>query len=146
MADMTLSDLAKKMSDIDVAMLVTRTGNREIAARPMAHDTRSDYDGVSYYFTTEDTGTVADIAHDPHVGLTFQGRGGIVGQRPFMMVVAGVAEVIRDREAFKTHWREDLTRWFARDIDTQGLVMLKITATRIHYWDGNEIEGEVVLV
>lgn len=146
MAQMTLEQIADKMRDIDVAMLVTRTGEGQLAARPMSHSGEVEENGVCYFFTTEDTGTVADIAHDARVGLTFQGRGGIVGQRPFLVAVEGVAEVIRDRGAFKAHWRQALTRWFARDLDTEGLVLLQIRANRIHYWDGDEAEGEISFI
>lgn len=146
MTGMTLEKLAEKMRDIDTAMLITRTGDGQVAARPMSHAGEVEDNGVVYFFTTEATGTVADIAHDARVGLTFQGRGGIVGQRPFLVAVQGVAEVLRDRATLTGHWREGLTRWFARDLDTEGLVLLRIRANRIHYWDGDESEGELTFI
>lgn len=146
MAQMNLDQIADKMRDIDVAMLTTRSGDGQMASRPMSHSGEVEENGDTYFFTTDDTATVAHIVHDARVGLTFQGRAGIVGQRPFLVAVEGVAELIRDRAAFKAHWREDLTRWFARDIDTEGLVLLKIRANRIHYWDGDTDEGEISFI
>ncbi len=37
-----------------------------------------------------------------------------------------------------------LERWFKDGVDTPGLVLIKVHAGRIHYWDGED-EGEVNL-
>ena len=54
----------------------------------------------------------------------------------------GRAELIRDKAAFKAHWKSSLDRWFDKGIDTPGIVLIKVNATRITYWDGED-EGEV---
>jgi general stress protein 26 len=54
--------------------------------------------------------------------------------------VRGEAELI-DKDEFKTRWTEDLQRWFEDGVETVGLVLIKVHASRIHYWDG-ENEGE----
>lgn len=146
MAQMTLSEVAEKMRGIDIAMLSTITPGGEIATRPMSNNAEAPYDGISHFFATEQAGLVADITRHPKVGLSFQGRGGIVGQRPFLISVEGEAELIRNRGEFIAHWNEDLTRWFAKDVDTPGLVLVRVRATRIHYWDGDEYEGELVVI
>ena len=43
----------------------------------------------------------------------------------------GRAELIRDRATFQQHWRPDLDKWFEKGVDTPGLVLLKVRATRI---------------
>lgn len=144
MAQLTLADLAKKMRDLDFAMLSTHTEGGQIAARPMSNNRDVAFDGDSFYFTSDETRTVSDIMRDPKVSLSFQGSSGIVGQRPFMIAIEGVAHLIRDKAAFKEHWTSDLDRWFEHGIDTPGLVLLKVHASRITYWDGEE-EGEIVV-
>lgn len=140
----SLSDIAEKMRDIDIAILSTRTDGGAIAGRPMSNNRDVDYDGDSYYFACEDTRTIRDIAREPKVGLSFQGKSGVLGMRPFSVAVEGNAEIIRDKGLFEDHWNKDLDAWFGNGVDTRGLVMLKVRAERVHYWDGAD-EGEVKL-
>jgi general stress protein 26 len=144
MAHKTLAELSEKMRDIDFTMLTTKTTGGAIAARPMSNNRDVEYDGDSWYFTYEDTLMVSDISADPNVGLSFQARSGIVGQRPFFLAVEGVADLVRDRSQFEAHWTKDLDRWFPDGIDTPGIVMIHVRAGRVHYWDGQD-EGEIAL-
>ena len=138
MPQMSLSDISKKMRDIDIAMLCTHTEGGAIAGRPMSNNRDVDYDGNSYYFTWDNSRMVADIENDPKVSLTFQ------GEKAFSIAVEGVAEVIRDKKAFKKHWTDDLDNWFTDGIDTKGVAMIKVHADRLHYWNGEE-DGELKL-
>jgi general stress protein 26 len=99
-SEWTLDDISGKLRDIDFAMLLTHTESGEIAGRPMSNNRDVEYDGDSYFFTSEQTRTVADIERDRKV-----------------------------------------ERWFEDGVETAGLVLIKVHASRIHYWDG-ENEGE----
>ena len=138
----TLADLSEKMRDIDFAMLSTHTDGGQIAARPMSNNRQVDWDGTSHYFSMGDTRTVSDIERDAKVGLSFLGKSGLLGFKPFFVAVEGEAELIRERAAFAEHWTPDLDRWFPGGIDTPGLVLIAVHARRVHYWDG-ENEGEI---
>lgn len=138
MPSKTLSEIAAKMRDIDIAMLSTHTDGGAIAGRPMSNNGEVDYDGDSYYFTWEKSRMVDDIKRNPKVGLAFQGK------KAFSVAVEGEADLIKDKAIFKKHWTPDLDDWFKDGIDTKGMVMIKVSATRAHYWDGED-EGEVKL-
>ena len=142
MSSLTLTDLAEKMRDIDFAMLSTRTDNGAIAARPMSNNRDVDYNGDSFFFAYGTTRTVSDIERDPSVGLVFQGKKSLLGKPPIFVAVEGRADLVRDKDAFKSHWAPDLDHWFENGIDTPGLVMIHVHAARIHYWDGFD-EGEL---
>lgn len=58
------------------------------------------------------------------------------------MAVAGTAELIRDKAAFQQHCTSDIDKWFGTD--TRGIVLIKVRANRVAYWQGRE-EGEVEL-
>lgn len=144
MADMTLEQISEKMRDIDIAVLTTRTADGALAGRPMSNNRDVEYDGDSYFFTLQDTGTVKDVRGDPNVSLSYAAKSGMLHMKPFYITVSGTAELIQDKAAFEEHWNKDLDRWFEQGVDTPGLTLVKVSAARLHYWDGYD-EGEIAL-
>lgn len=144
MSQLSLQDVARKMRDIDFVMLSTRTESGDIAARPMSNNGDVDYDGDSFFFAMDDSNTVTHIKHEPKVGLSMHGSKGLLGKPPTFIAVEGRAELIRDKAAFEAHWTSDLDRWAQQGADTPGLILIKVHADRIHYWDGED-NGEIVL-
>ena len=144
MAKMTLEEVSEKMRDIDFAILSTRTEGGSVAGRPMSNNREVEFDGDSFFFTCEDTRTVADIRRDPNVGLGYQSKSGMLHLKPFFLTVEGRASLIEDKSQFAEHWTKDLEAWFKEGIDTPGLTLIKVEAERLHYWDGYE-EGELEL-
>ncbi|MCT2558511.1 pyridoxamine 5'-phosphate oxidase family protein [Tsuneonella sp. YG55] len=143
----SLSDISRDMKQIDFCTLATHAPNGTIGARPMSNNREVDFDGTSRFFTYRDRQMVADIERDPKVGLTYLGSAGlkgILGAPGQFIHVEGEAEVISDKARFEKHWDSSLDRWFPEGPDTPGTVMLQVTATRVHYWDGED-EGEVPL-
>ncbi|MXO76251.1 pyridoxamine 5'-phosphate oxidase [Altererythrobacter aerius] len=143
----SLADISKDMKQIDFCTLVTHAPGGTIGARPMSNNSEVDFDGDSWFFTYEDRQMVADIERDANVGLTYLGSAGlkgVLGAPGQYIHVEGKAQVIRDKARFAEHWTTSLDRWFPQGVDTPGMVMLQVTAGRIHYWDGED-EGEVSL-
>lgn len=138
MSDLSLSDIAGRMADIDVAILSTHGEGGAIASRPMSNNGQVDLDATSYYFTNERSGAATDIERDNTVALGFQGANG------FYLAVEGVAAIVRDKSRFAEHWTPSLDAWFPEGKDTPGVVMLEIEPARLHYWDGRE-DGEITL-
>jgi general stress protein 26 len=137
----SIEEISKRMAGIDIAILSTHTENGQIANRPMSNNGDVEYDGTSYYFTFEQSRTVADIKANSEVALGFTSDGGIFSDAIYV-AVEGDAELIRDKAAFKAHWTSDLDRWFEQGVDTPSIVLIRVKASRITYWDG-EHEGEV---
>ncbi|MGN3973719.1 pyridoxamine 5'-phosphate oxidase family protein [Tsuneonella sp. SYSU-LHT278] len=143
----SLSEISEDMKQIDFCTLATHAPNGTIGARPMSNNSEVDFKGDSWFFTYEDRQMVKDIERDRKVGLTYLGSAGlkgILGAPGQFIHVEGEAQVIRDKARFADHWDPSLDRWFPDGPDTPGTVMLQVTATRIHYWDGED-EGEVPL-
>ena len=142
-----LSDVAEMMRDIDFCMLSTIASDGAIASRPMSNNRNVEFDGESWFYTTEDAGMVADIDANPQVGLTYAGSAGlasIIGKPGAFIDVRGEATLVRDKVQIAAHWEKNLDRWYPQGIDTPGIVMIRVHASRIHYWDGDD-EGEVML-
>lgn len=142
MADMTLKNLSDRMAKIDFAMLTTCTDGGAFASRPMSNNGEVEYQGDSYYFTYDAARTVSDIAANPNVSLAFQGNSSLLGAPGIFVAVQGEATLIRDKAAFAEHWNTSLNRWFPDGVDTAGLTLIKVHASRIHYWDGED-QGEL---
>ena len=143
----TLADISEAMKDIDFCMLVSRAEDGSIGGRPMSNNRNVEYEGTSHFFTCDHHRSVEDIQRDPSVGLSYQGKAGLLGVvgKPGMFIhVEGEARLVRDKAKFAEHWEKDLDIWFKDGIDTPGLIMVEVAARRIHYWDGME-EGEVKL-
>jgi general stress protein 26 len=141
---MTLRDLSDKMREIDFAMLATHTKGGRIAVRPMSNNGDVEYDGDTWFFTDESALMVADIEGDSGISLIYQGKSGLLGQRPFFLTIEGQALLVRDKAQFSRHWSKELERWWPEGIDTAGLVLIKVRGERAHYWNGED-EGEVLL-
>lgn len=142
--DMRLKFLSDKMKAIDFGMLSTRTASGALASRPMSNNGDVDCAGDSYFFTYEQARMVADIECDARVGLTFTGAPSPREQAPLFIAVNGSAELIRDKAQFVAHWTRDLDIWFPNGPETPGIVMIRVRASRIHYWHGAE-QGEITL-
>jgi len=143
----TLRDISEAMRDIDFCTLATRTADGSIGSRPMSNNRNVDYMGDAWFFTYENRQMIRDIEQNPNVGVTYMGDPGVMGLfgKPGLFIhVEGSAKLVIERAAFQAHWEEGLNRWFKHGPDTPGLVMIQVTARRIHYWDGMD-EGEVEL-
>jgi general stress protein 26 len=144
MADLTLSELSKKMAKLDFAMMATRGANGMLTARPMSNNGEVEYEGTSYFFAYDDSRKIAELHADPQVTLTYTGAAGMLGGPPLFVAVEGGTSLIRDKAAFADHWTKDLDRYFPDGIDTPGVVMIEVRATAIRYWDGGD-EGSIAL-
>ena len=142
MAELTLEELSKKMAKLDFAMLTTHSGDGVTTARPMSNNGDVDYTGDSYFFSYGHSRKVSDIRNVPQVCLSYTGAAGMLGGPPLFVAVEGAAELIDDKAQFEAHWSKDLDRYFPEGIDTPDVVMIKVRADRIRYWDGGD-EGEL---
>jgi general stress protein 26 len=97
--------------DIDTAMMTTRRADGHLRSRAMANQKRAT--GADLWFVCrEDTAKLADLAHDPHINLTYYKD----GTREWVSV-SGLATVSRDRGKIAELYAEDWKAWFADEGD-----------------------------
>ena len=144
MSDLSLHDLSKKMAKLDFAMMATRSPDGTMTARPMSNNGDVEFQGDSYFFAYQNSRKIAELRADPRVALSYTGAAGMVGGSPLFVTVEGTAALIQDKAAFADHWTKDLDRYFPEGIDTPGIVMIRIDAKAIRYWDGSD-EGEIAI-
>jgi general stress protein 26 len=134
---MTMEELSKKLGKIDFCMFNTK-GSDAIVTRPMSNNGDVEYNGDSWFFSYEATKKVRDIERDAGVTLTFTAPPSLLGKPGIFIAVDGQASLIRDKAHFEEHWAKDLDRWFPQGIDTPGIVLIKVSAKTIEYWDGED--------
>lgn len=138
MKQKTIKDLVQKMKKLDFCMMTTQDGRGSFHSRPMSNNKDVEYDGNSWFFTFEDSGKVRQLENDSSVSLIFQ------GEDMLFIHVYGHGKIIRQRAKMEEHWTPDLEMWFAEGLDTPGIAMVHVEATKIQYWHKEE-EGEISL-
>lgn len=138
MTAMTVEALSKELSKIDFCMFNTTDGSGGLNTRPMSNNGDVEYDGDSWFFSYEDTEKVAELQRNARVSLTFTAPPSPLGKPGIFIAVDGEASLIRDKAQFEEHWVKDLDRWFPHGIDTPGIVLIKVAARSVEYWDGEE--------
>lgn len=137
MSDRSLAQIADKLKSIDVAMLVTKTGEEgAIAARPMSNNKDvSESDGTTFHFATDDGRIDDDLKRSDECGATYTSG-------EFYCSVQGTGKLHRDRATLEKHWVKDLEKWFENGLDTDGLILIEVSPRRIAWWEGRE-QGEL---
>ena len=129
--------IAELLRDIDICMLVTRADGT-VRGRPMSNNGKVEFDGDTWFFTYRDTPKVEEIEADPRVELAYVGT-----ERGAWISIEGSAEVVEDDERKADLWEKSLEQWFPEGPEDDKLVLLKVSADRVHAWaDGEELVGE----
>ena len=108
-----LEKLYSHIDDIEIAMLTTRRAYGHLQSRAMATQRRAE--GADLWFVTYDTaGKLADIAHDPHVNLSYY-----KDKTREWVSVSALASLSRDRAKIRELYAPDWKMWFADEGDAR---------------------------
>src|SRR5512140_814328 len=120
----SLRRLGELLKGIHVAMLVTRSGDGTLRARPMATQD-AEFDGTLWFFSAQHSSKVSELAQSPEVGLVY---GDPSGHR--YVSLSGRAEVVRDPERARALWNPLYREWFPQGLEDPELVLLKVEVSR----------------
>jgi general stress protein 26 len=121
-----LIDLMEGFSN---AMMITRSSNHSIHARPMAI-AELGADGMLYFATSLDSGKLREIEADPSIALTLQDSSVYIS-------ILGTAHISTDRALIDRLWKEPMLIWFPKGKDDPSLVILKVDPQDAEYWDNS---------
>jgi general stress protein 26 len=111
MAANELETFYELVESIDTAMMTTRRPDGHLHSRAMANQKRAG--GADLWFvTSEGSAKLADLAHDPHVNLSYYRN----SNREWVSV-SGLATVTRDREKIRELYAADWKMWFPDEGD-----------------------------
>lgn len=126
--------IAELIKDIDICMFVTRADGT-VRGRPMSNNGNVEYDGDSWFFSFKDSDLIEEITADPTVELAYMAT-----ERGTWVSIEGEAAVVGDEDKKRELWDDELKQWFQEGPDDDDVVLVKVTAERVHAWtDGQEL-------
>ena len=128
MATKKINEISKLMRKLDICTFTTQSSRGVLNSRPMSNNGDVEYDGNSYFFTYEGSQKIKDIENNPQVSLSFN------GPKDLYLAITGKAKIIRSRNKMEDHWLPELKQWFEKGLDTPGIVLLHVKASRMQYW------------
>ena len=129
----TRERLQMLLQKFDNALLVTRTAEGCMHARPMAVAHLSP-GSDAFFVTSIASPKIAEIEAHPEVLVTFQG-GGVFAS------IAGKARIVRDRLLLERYWSKAWTAWFPRGLDDPDLCVIAVLAEEGEYWDRGGLQA-----
>jgi len=119
--------LHKLLKKFDHAMLVSRTPEGGLHARPMAVAHMSP--GTDAFFVAKQrSANIAEIEAGPDVLVTFQSGGAYA-------TISRRARIVRDRLLLERYWSKAWTVWFPRGVGDPDLCVIAVHAEEGAYWD-----------
>jgi general stress protein 26 len=116
------------LKKLRTAMLVTRTGETGIHARPMAI-ARVEDDGRLWFISGANTAKIHEIEIDSHVHIIAQDGNSI------FLALSGRASLIGDREKIAELWQEPFRVWFPGGKDDPDIELIAVRPENGEFWD-----------
>ena len=124
----SITKIRKLLEDIDFCMLTTIDAGH-MRSRPMSTQ-QADFDGQIWFFTSDNTHKVDEIAKDDRVCAAYAKP-----DSDTYVSISGRAEVVKYRAKMEQLWSPILKAWFPEGLDDPHLCLLKVTAEQAEYWD-----------
>jgi len=131
--DETRRHFGELVAKFATAMLVTRTPEGELRARPLTV-AGAEPTGTIYFSTSVESPKVHEIDADAHVVVTFQSGKAYAS-------LSGTARLSRDRALVERLWKESWKVWFPKGRDDPSLAILIVSPTAAEYWDQSGLAG-----
>jgi general stress protein 26 len=123
----TIADLIKASK---VALLTTQTAGGDLHSRPLATQ-EAEFDGDLWFFTRDPSPKIADIRAHPSVNVAYDtGKG--------YLSIAGIAELVHDRERVDALWTPAMEAWFPAGKDDPEVALLLVHANSAEFWASHE--------
>jgi general stress protein 26 len=122
-----LQDLA---TEINICLFCSgpARGDKE-SCRPMA-TSGVDEEGSIWFMSARNSEKNKEIAVDPHVKLYYSHPG-----KSSFLIVAGMADIVYDREKIRELWDPLDRTWFSEGEDDPDLSLIRVRPEHAHYWD-----------
>lgn len=127
MTESQVKKLDDIIDDFETAMLVTRSIEGKLRARPMAI-ARHERGGELYFATRAEDGKLEEILRSPDVAVTMQNNGQYLS-------LSGTAKIQTDQLLAEELWSESMRLWFPEGSSDQQLTIIVVEPRYAEYWD-----------
>ena len=125
--------LSELVRNFDTAMLVTRTADGGMRARPLSIAGNAD-DGQLYFSTASESPKIHELEADSHVAVVMQD-----GRR--FVSLSGTARIVDDRRLIEKLWSPAWQVWFPEGKDDPALRLIVVEPHEAAYWDMSGTQG-----
>ena len=122
----------------DNAMLVTKTDDGSLDARPMAIADATE-GGALWFVSDRTSGKINDLAHDRHVAVTMQNSCRFVA-------LSGECRIVDDQAIVEALWKDSWQVWSPQGKTDPSIVLLNVEPARGEYWDNSGVAGIKYLI
>ncbi len=127
MAGSEVQKLDDLIDEFETAMLVTRSTEGKLRARPMAIARHGD-GGELYFATRAEDGKLEEILQSPDVAVTLQGDGQYLS-------ISGMARILTDQQLADELWSESMRIWFPEGSSDEQLTIILVEPRYAEFWD-----------
>ncbi len=124
-----MEKVAQLVEEIKFAMMTTHEHDGTLRSRPMS-TLQLDSSGCLWFFTGASSSKIVDVNEEAHINLAYART-----DKQDYLSIAGIAEVVRDRQKMQQLWTPWIKPWFPDGLDDPDLVLLKVTIVEADYWD-----------
>jgi general stress protein 26 len=111
--------------------MTTAAADGSFDSRPMATQKR-EFDGTLWFLTRHESGKVAEIQSDAHIGLMYSDP-----KDSSYVTVKGRASTSHDQARIKELWNPMYKAWFPEGEEDPAIAVLKVQVTEAHYWEAS---------
>jgi general stress protein 26 len=134
-----IKKVARMMRNLDFCMMTTHAAEGDgLRARPMSNNGEVEFDGDVWFFSEASSRKIEDIESEPEVHLAYSDIENFV-----FISMGGKASIVRDTEKKRELWIKELERWFENGPESDDVVLIKVTPSKVAYWGDDE--GEIDL-
>jgi general stress protein 26 len=133
MTDDPRTHMIEMMKDFNESMLVTRSADGRLQARPMSV-AEVGPSGELWFCAGIDSGKAEQIASDAEVAVVMQGK-------TKFLSVSGRARISRDRAQIDRLWQESWKLWFSDGKDDPSLCLIAVEPSEGQWWDNSGVRG-----
>jgi len=129
-----LNKLRELLSGFSTAMLITRSTDDRLRARPMAL-AKVDEFGTIWFLSSCDSAKVHEMDRDTRVHLVFQ------KEHALYLSINGTASVSHDRQKIAELWKEPFRVWFPAGKEDVNIALIAVEPEDAEFWDSQGWKG-----